>query len=52
MQVLVILIIFSKHLLFLTIDLRCFYKILSEFEIKELLYLLMAFVNYFLEKTL
>jgi len=44
------LMIFSKHLLSLTISLRCFYEILYGPEADELLHLLRAIVNSSLEK--
>ena len=40
----------SKHLLFLMTSLRCFHEILSSPEANELLYLLIAIINSFLEK--
>ena len=49
-QVLVMLILLSKYLSSLTTNLKCFYKILSGPEADKLLYLLIAIINYFLEK--
>ena len=48
--VLVMLTIFSKYLLWLTISLKCFYKILSSLEVDKLLYFIMAIMNSSLEK--
>ena len=44
------LIMFSKHLLSLKINLRCFHKILSGPEVDELSHLLMTIINSSLEK--
>jgi len=48
--ILTILIMFSKHLLFLMISLKCFYKILSGLKAYKLLHLLIDVINSFLEK--
>jgi len=50
--VLAILTMFSKHLLSLTITLRCFHEILLRPKADELLHLLITLVNSFLEKRL
>jgi len=49
-HILVMLTMFSKYLLSLTISLRCFHEILSSPEADKLLHLLMAIMNFFLEK--
>ena len=41
---------FSKHLSSLMTSLRCFHEILSSPGVNELLYLLIAIINSFLEK--
>ena len=47
---LAILIILIKHVLFLTIALKCFYDILSRLEVDKLLHLIIAFMNFLVEK--
>ena len=49
-HMLVILIIFFKHLMSLIIVLRCFYKTLSELGVNKLLHLLMALINFSFDK--
>ena len=49
-QVLVMLMMLSKHLSFLTTSLRCFYEILSGLGADELLHLSIAIINFFQEK--
>ena len=50
MYILAILMKFFKHSVFLTITLKCFYKILSRLKVDKLLYLSITLVNFLFEK--
>ena len=50
MYILAILMKFFKHLVFLTITLKCFHKILSKLKVDKLLHLSITLVNFLFEK--